>query len=130
MKPTQLLAIVTSVFGLAIGAGTAFAAQAADAATEATASAEAQATASFSDVEVEQFARAALAVQEVRTDAAITAEDKPARLAAAVEQSGLEPTRFNEIAEASRSDDALMKQIQDAAAKIQQPAAAETSGAE
>jgi hypothetical protein len=100
-------------------------AETADATTGA--SAETQASTAVSSTEVEQFAKAALAVQEVRDNKAISETDKPARMAAAVEQSGLAPTRFNEIAEASRADEALMKQIQEAAAKIQQPAT-ETTG--
>jgi len=88
------------------------------------ADASAQAQASVSAAEVEQFAKAAMAVAEIRSDATITDADKPARLAAAVESSGLQPARFNEIAAASREDEALMKQIQDAAAKAAQADAA------
>ena len=40
-------------------------------------------------------------------------------MAAAVQQSGLTPQRFNEIAEASNADPALMQRIQNAVGKMQ-----------
>lgn len=119
MKPTKLLAIVTTAIGLSIGAGQALAQEAATAT---------EASASFSSTEVEQFAKAALAVQKINGDAALSAEDKQAKMAAAVTDSGLSPARFNEIATASQSDQALMDQIQTAAGKLMQAAAAETAG--
>jgi hypothetical protein len=86
--------------------------------------APAPAPTAFTDAEVEQFAKAALAVQDIRNDAATSDEDKQAKMAAAVRDSGLAPARFNEIAAASRDDKALMERIQTAGAKAQQQAAA------
>ncbi|MDT8758973.1 DUF4168 domain-containing protein [Sphingomonas psychrotolerans] len=81
------------------------------------------ATASFSDTEVSQFATAALAIGKIRQDAAVPEADKNAKSVEAITASGLTATRFNEIAQAMSSDQALNKRIQDAAAK-QSPAGA------
>ncbi|WP_188768669.1 DUF4168 domain-containing protein [Novosphingobium endophyticum] len=73
----------------------------------------------FSDEELEQFARAAMAIQQIEKDPTASAEDKQPKMAAAVQASGLTPQKFNEIAAASQSDAALMQRIQMAAGKIQ-----------
>jgi len=58
--------------------------------------------------EVEQFALAALVIEE---------EQKQAAMLNAVQQAGLEPRRFNQIAQASQTDQELQERIQVAAAQ-------------
>lgn len=85
----------------------------------------APAAASFTDTDVDQFASAALAVQEIQKDTSVADADKQAKMASAVTSSGLSAEKFNAIATASQSDPALMKRIQLAAAsKIKAPTAA------
>ncbi|GLK44995.1 MULTISPECIES: DUF4168 domain-containing protein [Novosphingobium] len=45
--------------------------------------------------------------------------DKQAKMAQAVQQEGLSPERFNEVASAARADPALQQSIQAVAAKVQ-----------
>jgi hypothetical protein len=70
-----------------------------------------------SDAEVERFALAALLVQQIAEDQAVEADQKQATMAAAVEQIGLDPQRFNEIAEATQSDQELNERVQVAATR-------------
>jgi hypothetical protein len=69
------------------------------------------------DAEVDRYAAAALAVQRIERQASPEDADKPQKMAAAVEQTGLSPTRFNEIAKAQQGDPALQARIQEAAAE-------------
>lgn len=85
-------------------------------------SATATSATSYSDQELEQFAKAAMAIQAVQQDSTVTEQDKQAKAAAAVQQTGLAPEKFNEIASASQSDPQLMQRIQLAASKLQGPA--------
>ncbi|MBX3595569.1 DUF4168 domain-containing protein [Sphingomonas sp.] len=91
--------------------------------------------ASVSDAEVKMFAKAAIAADKVQKDASIGAADKPQKLADAVKGAGLEPTRFNEIANASDADPALRTKIREALVAEQQaqmsaaPATPATPGA-
>lgn len=75
--------------------------------------------ATFSDVELEQYVRAALAVQQIQQDSATPDGDKQTKMAAAVQQAGLTPEKFNEIATASQSDPALQQRLQAIAGKLQ-----------
>lgn len=86
------------------------------------------APAPVTDDEVKKFARAALAADKISKDAAIAAADKQKKMAEAVTASGLEPTRFNQIAQASQSDSALQAKVQAAIVAEQQasPASAAT----
>ncbi|MCM8730035.1 DUF4168 domain-containing protein [Hephaestia sp. GCM10023244] len=68
-----------------------------------------------SDAEVDQFASAAVAVQKIGSDATVAEDAKQAKMAEAVQSSGLKPERFNEIAQASQADPALQARIQTAA---------------
>lgn len=72
--------------------------------------------AAVSDAEVTQFASAALAVDKLRKDTAIPEADKNTKMVEAISSSGLQPARFNEIAQAMQADPALNKRIQEAAA--------------
>lgn len=78
-----------------------------------------QASSSYTDGELQQFASAAIAIQRLENDSAAALADKEPMMAAAVQQSGLTPQRFNEIAEASNADPALMQRIQNAVGKMQ-----------
>lgn len=136
MKFDNALAIGTAVCGLVLSAGSAQAgvpdageqpaasqqvpatSQQPPATTEAP-SASAEAGTSYSDAELEQFAKAVMAVQQIQQDTAISATDKQTKMAAAVQETGLTAEKFNEIASASNSDPALMQRIQVAASQIQ-----------
>lgn len=78
------------------------------------------APAAVTDAEIQKFAKAALAADKISKDAAIAAADKQKKMAEAVTASGLEPTRFNEIAQASQSDSALQAKVQAAIVAEQQ----------
>ncbi|MBO9621478.1 MAG: DUF4168 domain-containing protein [Sphingomonas sp.] len=85
-------------------------------AEQAATGASAGAAATVSDAEIKQFATAALAVDKVRKDAAVPEADKNTKMVEAISASGLQPARFNEIAQAMQADPALNKRIQEAAA--------------
>lgn len=95
---------VAGFCALSLVAGTA-AAQAQDAANPAVPpampSAPGQAR-SFTDAELEQYVKAALAVQGIQQDTATPDVDKQARMATAVQAAGLPPEKFNEISAAYR----------------------------
>ncbi|OAN58612.1 DUF4168 domain-containing protein [Sphingobium sp. TCM1] len=74
---------------------------------------------SFTDVELGQYVKAARAVQGIQQDTATPDVDKQARMAAAVQDAGLTPEKFNEISAASQSDPALQQRIQTVASKLQ-----------
>lgn len=80
---------------------------------------------SYSDAEVDQFAKAVLAVQNIQQDTTAAPADKQTKMAAAVQASGLTPEKFNEIAAASNADPALMQRIQLAAGKAQSAGSAQ-----
>lgn len=79
----------------------------------------AAAPAPVSDAEVTMFAKAAIAVDKITKDTNIPAADKGKALADAVVGSGIQPERFNEIANASGTDAALQQRIQTALAAEQ-----------
>jgi hypothetical protein len=58
-------------------------------------------TSTFSDAELEQYVKAALAVQQIQQDTATPDTDKQTKMAAAVQSAGLTPEKFNQIATAS-----------------------------
>ncbi len=87
------------------------------------AAAPAAAPTTVSDAEIKQFAKAALAADKVSKDAAIPAADKQKQMAGAVASSGLEPARFNAIAQAAQSDPALQQRVQAAVVAEQQAVA-------
>ncbi len=75
--------------------------------------------ANFTDAELEQYVRAALAVQQIQQDTATPDADKQAKMASAVQANGLTPEKFNQMATASQSDPALQQRLQAIAAKLQ-----------
>lgn len=128
MKSTSALAVATLICGFTLTAGNALAgvpeaagSSAQQQAPSAPASPDtgAQAGTTYSDTEIEAFAKAVLAVQKIQQDTTASAAAKQTKMAAAVQQSGLTPTKFNEIARASNTDPVLMQRIQAAAGKVQ-----------
>lgn len=81
------------------------------------AAASGQGAASVSNDEVERFALAALLVQQIADDQSVEPEQKQPAMAAAVQQVGIEPQRFNEIAVATQTDEELNERVQLAAAR-------------
>lgn len=75
------------------------------------------AASSFSDGDLEKFASAAIEMNKIQADASVAATDKQPKMLAAVQASGLEPAKFNEIAQAAEKDPGLQQKIQAAAAK-------------
>lgn len=75
------------------------------------------------DTEVKQFATALVAINDVQKNPALSPTDKQKAMVAKVQEQGLQPQRFNEIAQASQSDTSLQGKVQTELAK-QQPAAA------
>lgn len=84
--------------------------------------APAETVAPISDAELDKFAGAAIKVNEIAKDAALDAEGKQAAMVSAVQASGLEAVRFNEIATKSQTDEALKTRLAEAFAR--RPAAA------
>ena len=76
----------------------------------------------FSDQDIQKFAMAMVKLNDIQADATIAAPDKQAQMASAVQQQGLDPQKFNAIAQAAQSDPALQQKIQSKAAAAQQPA--------
>ena len=76
------------------------------------AAAPAAAPATVSDEEVAKFTTAAIAVEKLSKDAAVADADKQTKMAASVQASGLEPARFNTIAQALQTDPALKARVQ------------------
>jgi hypothetical protein len=71
---------------------------------------------SFTDADLKAFARAAIAANKIQQDAAVPATEKQPKMLAAVQAQGLDPDKFNQIAQASQTDPALLKRIQTVAA--------------
>ena len=70
----------------------------------------------FTDAELVGFANAAIEADKIQKDAAIAPAEKQTKMLAAVQAQGLEPTRYNEIAQATRTDPSLVSKIQELAA--------------
>ncbi|OJY69793.1 MAG: hypothetical protein BGP16_08620 [Sphingobium sp. 66-54] len=96
------------------------------------ASAPATAAQSFSDEDLKAFARAAIAASKIQQDTTVTDAEKQPKMLAAVQAEGLDPVKFNSIAQASQADPDLHKRIQTLAnedAATRQSAAAPAPGA-
>lgn len=114
MKKTALLALASVAMNSTAWAQTGAPAGAAPA--SATPSSPA-ASSSFSDDELQKFASAAIQLNKIQADAGVAATDKQPKMLAAVQASGLDPAKFNAIAQAAQTDPALQQKIQAAAAK-------------
>ncbi len=103
-----------------LATGSALQAQPQPAGPEAAAPAEAApapaATAdSYTDADLKAFARAAIAAGKIQQDTTIAQAEKQPKMLAAVQAEGLDPVKFNAIAQASQADPTLQKKIQDVA---------------
>ena len=101
-------------------AGSAFAQEApstppSQAQQEAIPPADAETEGTVSEEEVSRFALAALVVQQIAADETLEQAQQQAAMADVVQQSGLEPQRFNQIAMASQADTDLQQRIESAA---------------
>lgn len=76
----------------------------------------AAAATTFTDAELVGFANAAIEADKIQKDAAVPPAEKQTKMLAAVQAQGLEPTRYNEIAQATRTDPSLVTKIQELAA--------------
>lgn len=83
------------------------------------ASAPAAPATAFTPEDIQKFARAVTEVAKIQGDATVAETDKQAKMAAAVQAQGLEPQKFNEIAQAAQTDPALQEQIRAASAPAQ-----------
>lgn len=77
----------------------------------------------YSDADLKAFARAAIAANKIQQDTAVPATEKQPKMLAAVQAEGLDPVKFNAIAQASQSDPVLKQRVQAAAASEQQSTA-------
>ncbi len=77
------------------------------------------ASSSFTDGDLQKFATAAIALNKIQADTNVAPADKQPKMVAAVQQSGLDPQKFNAIAQAAQNDPALQQRIQTAAAAAQ-----------
>jgi hypothetical protein len=83
--------------------------------------AAAQSSVKVSDAEVDQFAQATVKVQKINSDTALDANAKQTQMADAVKAAGLDPARYNEIAQALPNDSALMAKVKTAMSKYAAP---------
>lgn len=85
-------------------------------------------SAEVADGEVSKFALAALVIEQIAADKTIAKDQQQQAMAGAIQKIGLQPQRFNQIAQASQGDAQLQQRIQAAAqqhidtAKQAQPA--------
>lgn len=75
------------------------------------------ADASFTDAEIDSFAKATVEVQKIDADTSIDASAKQEQMAAAVTDAGLDPAKYNEIGQALATDPELRAKVQTAMAK-------------
>lgn len=71
----------------------------------------AAATVDVTDAEVESFAKATAKIQEIEADASLQGDQKQAAMASAVQEAGLDPVKYNEIAQAVGTDTALRTRV-------------------
>ncbi|UUL82943.1 DUF4168 domain-containing protein [Sphingomonas qomolangmaensis] len=79
--------------------------------TAPTTAAPATSSGPISDTDVSQFAKAVVAVEAVQKDTTIAAADKQTKMAEKVQATGLDPAKFNQIAQTMQSDPALQAKI-------------------
>ncbi|UZK69427.1 DUF4168 domain-containing protein [Sphingomonas sp. S1-29] len=73
--------------------------------------APATASGPISDTDVSKFAKAVVAVEAIQKDTTIAAADKQTQMAEKVQATGLDPAKFNQIAQTMQSDTALQAKI-------------------
>lgn len=69
----------------------------------------------INDDEVSRFALTALVLEQVAGDTSLAKEQQQAAMMGVMQQTGIDPQRFNQIALASESDTGLQQRIQTAA---------------
>ncbi len=79
------------------------------------------AVADVSDAEVDSFAKATVKLQAIQSDATIAADLKQAAMQAAVNESGLDPAKYNAIGKAVQADPALRARVQTAMSRHAAP---------
>lgn len=94
------------------------AADGAEAAQDVAPAGEAAVTVAVTDAEVESFAQATVKLQEIEADTSIAGDQKQAAMAAAVQEAGLDPVKYNEIAQAVGTDTALRAKVVDAMGRV------------
>lgn len=77
------------------------------------------AAASVNDEDVQKYANAIVEVNKIQADTSVAEADKQSKMAEAVEQSGLDTQKFNEITQAAQSDPTVKQRIQAAASASQ-----------
>ncbi|GEM_PF-3500946 len=73
------------------------------------------APAAISDQEVSRFAMAALLVQQIAADEAMDEQQKQAALESVLQQTGIAPQRYNQIAQRTQNSEELAQRVQMAA---------------
>jgi O6-methylguanine-DNA--protein-cysteine methyltransferase len=80
---------------------------------------EAAAAVDVTDAEVESFAKATVKLQAIDADASLEGDQKQAAMAAAVQEVGLDPVKYNQIAQAVGTDTALRAKVVEAMGKAE-----------
>jgi|TARA_R100000501_G_scaffold13151_3_gene24102 PBP1b-binding outer membrane lipoprotein LpoB len=80
-----------------------------------TAPAQAPMATDVSDAEVDSFATALVEIDKVQADTTMEPADKQQKMVSTLQANGLEPQRFNAIAQAAQADPELGQRIQAAA---------------
>ncbi|AKH42949.1 hypothetical protein FHS61_003143 [Altererythrobacter atlanticus] len=73
----------------------------------------------FTDQQIDGFAEAVVQIQDVAADTTLEQADKKSRMAAIVDEAGLDPQTFNAISKAVQSDTELQQKVQMAIAQQQ-----------
>ena len=95
--------------------GAALAQDAAPAQPQAAAPAQIEPAGEVDDDEVSRFALTALVLEQVAADTSLAKEQQQAAMMGVMQQTGIDPQRFNQIALASESDTGLQQRIETAA---------------
>lgn len=76
------------------------------------AGADTHASASFSEAQIDSYVSAAIAVQEMQADSSLDAAAQQARAGSILAEVGLDPSTFNAISDAVKSDPAVAQRVQ------------------
>ena len=79
------------------------------------------AAADLTETDIDSFAKATVALQEIQADTAIAPEQKQTAMVAAVTEAGLDPAKYNAIGRAAQSDAELRTKVQTAMSKYTGP---------
>ncbi len=84
----------------------------ADTPADTTASAATTASTDFTETQIDGYVTAAMGVQELQTDATLDEAGKQERASAILAEAGLDPSTFNAISDAVRTNPAVAEQVQ------------------